>query len=68
VAANWLPLGARVRLEGMPGVLTVEDRMSRRHPSRVDVFFARHDDARQFGVRKLRLTVIGPARNNRRRQ
>lgn len=64
LAANWLPFGARVRIEGL-GVYRVEDRMSRRFPSRVDIYMASHADAVRFGRKQLRLSVIGPARNER---
>lgn len=66
LAANWLPFGTQVRLEGL-GVYRVEDRMSRRFPSMVDVFMADHLSAVRFGKQQLRLSVIGPAPKERTR-
>jgi 3D (Asp-Asp-Asp) domain-containing protein len=58
VAANWLPFGTRVRLSGLRGTFTVEDRMSRRYSRRVDVYLSSHAEAQKFGVRRFQLTVV----------
>ena len=57
VAANWLPFGTRVYLDGV-GWRTVEDRMARRFSDRVDVYFDRHADARRFGIRTNKVWVV----------
>jgi 3D (Asp-Asp-Asp) domain-containing protein len=57
VAANWLPFGTRVYLDGV-GWRTVEDRMAKRFSERVDVYFDRHADARRFGIRTNRVWVV----------
>jgi 3D (Asp-Asp-Asp) domain-containing protein len=60
-AANWVPLGTRLRIEGV-GDRIVQDRMSTNYPSRVDVFFGRgeraHTAARRFGKRINNVKVI----------
>ena len=50
VAANWLPFGTRVYLDGV-GWRTVEDRMAKRFSERVDVYFDSHKEALKFGIR-----------------
>ena len=52
-APRSVPLGAKVRVQGLPGVFTVEDRTARRFDGRWDVYFERHQDALKFGKRKL---------------
>ena len=52
-APRSVPLGAKVRVQGLPGVFTVEDRTARRFDGRWDVYFERHQDAKNFGKRKL---------------
>ena len=52
-APRSVPLGAKVRVQGLPGIFTVEDRTARRFDGRWDVYFERHQDAKNFGKRKL---------------
>ena len=52
-APRSVPLGAKVRVQGLPGVFTVEDRTARRFDGRWDVYFERHQDAKNFGKRRL---------------
>lgn len=56
-AANWVPFGMRLDIEGV-GVRVVQDRMSRRYPRRVDVFFNSHREALRFGRRKVAVKVL----------
>jgi len=60
VAANWLPLGTKVRIPEIFGdqVFTVEDRMARKHNSRLDVWFPDTSDALRFGVRRTRVEIL----------
>lgn len=60
VAANFLPFGTKVRIPEMFGdrVFVVRDRMNRRYPERVDVWFKEKPAAMQFGVRTLRVEII----------
>jgi len=54
VAANWLPLGTKVRIPDIFGdqVFTVEDRMHERNNQKLDVWFPSTGDALRFGVRE----------------
>jgi len=54
VAANWLPLGTKVRIPEIFGdqVFTVEDRMHERNNHKLDVWFPSTSDALRFGVRE----------------
>jgi len=60
VAANWLPLGTKVRIPRIFGdqVFTVEDRMARKHQNKLDVWFPRTEDAVRFGVRITRVEIL----------
>jgi len=60
VAANWLPIGARVRIPDLFGeqVFVVEDRMHSRHTNRLDVWFPTRAEAVQFGARKARIEIL----------
>ena len=55
-AARSIPLGTRIHIEGI-GWRVVEDRTARRYDGRVDVYFKSHNDALQFGKRKLQITI-----------
>ena len=59
VAANSLPFGTKVKLPDHFGdkVFTVEDRMNKKYNSRVDVWMPTREQAKQFGVRYLKLEV-----------
>jgi len=60
VAANWLPLGTKVRIPEIFGdqVFTVEDRMHRRNSHKLDVWFPNTADALRFGVRRTRVEIL----------
>lgn len=60
VAANWLPLGTKVRIPEIFGdqVFTVEDRMARKNRSKLDVWFPSTEDALRFGVRTTRIEIL----------
>ena len=60
VAANWLPLGTKVRIPEIFGdeVFTVEDRMHKRNGNKLDVWFPNTGDALRFGVRKTRVEIL----------
>lgn len=59
-AANWLPLGSKIRIPEFFGdaVFTVEDRMHERFDDRVDIWFPSTEEAIDFGVRKARIVVL----------
>lgn len=54
-APRWVPFGTQVHIEGV-GWRVVQDRLALRFDDRWDVYFARHTDARKFGVKRLRIT------------
>ena len=60
VAANWLPIGTKVRIPDLFGeqVFTVEDRMHSRHTNRLDVWFPTRAEAVQFGARKAQIEIL----------
>ncbi|MFA6548929.1 MAG: 3D domain-containing protein [Candidatus Margulisiibacteriota bacterium] len=59
IASNFLPLGTKVKIEGYGNrVFTVEDRMNKRYAKRIDIWFRHYNDAKQFGVRKIKYYVL----------
>ena len=59
IAANFLPFGTKVMIEGFPDrIFVVEDRMHRRHKNRIDIWFRHYKDAKKFGVRKIKYYVL----------
>ena len=60
VAANWLPLGAKVRIPGIFGdqVFTVEDRMARKNRYKLDIWFPNTEDALRFGVKTTLIEIL----------
>ncbi|MBI5700182.1 3D domain-containing protein [Candidatus Saganbacteria bacterium] len=59
IASNFLPMGAKVLIEGFGDrVFVVEDRMNKRYNRRIDIWFRDYSDARQFGVRTIKYHVI----------
>ncbi|MEZ4156897.1 MAG: hypothetical protein R3B52_02935 [Candidatus Paceibacterota bacterium] len=60
VAANFVPLGTRIKVPSIFGdkTFTVVDRMNSRYTNRVDFWFKDLDRARQFGVRTAEIIVL----------
>lgn len=60
VAANFLPMGTKLRLPTMYGdkVFVVEDRMNTRYTYRVDIWMRTREEAKQFGLRNLPIEII----------
>ena len=60
VAANWLPLGAKIRIPELFGdqVFIVEDRMHVRMDGKVDVWFSTTDEALRFGSQIARVEIL----------
>lgn len=60
VAANFLPLGTKVKIPELFGDKTfvVEDRMNRRFTDRVDVWFPSKWEAKQFGKQRAQIVVF----------
>ncbi|MBU0672966.1 MAG: 3D domain-containing protein [Candidatus Margulisbacteria bacterium] len=61
IAANHLPIGTKVIIEGFGDqIFIVEDRMNRRYNRRIDIWFRNYGDALAFGKRKIRYHVLEP--------
>jgi len=56
-AANWAPFGTKVYVDKV-GWFTIEDRMSKRFNSRLDIYFNKHSDALKFGIRTNRVWKV----------
>lgn len=62
VAANTLPFGSKILIPAIFGdkVFTVEDRMASKNHHKIDVWFPSTHEARQFGVKKLKILILPP--------
>jgi len=60
IAANFLPMGARVRIPDLYGtrVFTVVDRMNARYSRRLDVWMREREDAKNFGIKYATIEVL----------
>jgi 3D (Asp-Asp-Asp) domain-containing protein len=60
LAANFLPLGTKVKIPDLFGdrVFVVRDRMNKKHPNRVDVWMKDRHAAIHFGVKVAKIQVI----------
>lgn len=60
IAANFLPLGTKVKIPDLYGdrIFVVRDRMNKKHPNRVDVWMKDRHDALQFGVKVAKIQVL----------
>ena len=60
VACNFLRFGTRVRFPHLYGdkVFVVEDRMALKNSHKIDIWFSSREDAKQFGVRTLKVEVL----------
>ena len=61
IAANWLKYGTKIRIPDMFGdkIFTVNDRMNARYATgRLDVWMKSREEAKQFGIRRIRIQII----------
>ena len=60
VAANWLPMGTKVRIPAFFGdkIFVVEDRMHARNAEKLDIWFASTEAARNFGVKIATVEIL----------
>src|SRR3989339_21845 len=59
IASNFLPMGTKVLIEGFGNqVFTVEDRMNKRYYKKIDIWFRHYNDARKFGIKKIKYHVV----------
>ena len=67
IAANFLPFGTKVRINGK--IYTVEDRMNRKYtnavPAHIDLVFMSLEKARQFGRRTIEIEILDDGANPR---
>ncbi|MBI4120413.1 MAG: 3D domain-containing protein [Parcubacteria group bacterium] len=63
VAANFLPLGTKIKIPEYFGnkIFVVKDRMARKHDEKVDIWFPSKELAKAFGKRKLQVQVVEEA-------
>ncbi len=61
IACNFLPFGAKVRFPDIYGskIFVVEDRMALRNSHKIDIWFETREQAKQFGVKYLRIELLG---------
>ena len=59
VAANFLKFGTKVHFPDYFGgkEFSVEDRMNKRFPDRMDIWFATREEAVKFGIRELKVEI-----------
>lgn len=60
IAANFLPMGTKVRMPDLYGdrIFTVRDRMNARFKNRVDIWFKNKNTAIKFGIKKVKIEVL----------
>lgn len=60
VAANFLPLGTKIRFPERFGnqIFVVEDRMNKRFYDKVDIWFDTKEEAKNFGVQSLKIEIL----------
>lgn len=60
VAANFLPFGTKIKIPELFGdrIFTVEDRMSPRFNTRVDIWFPNRHSAIKFGIQKAKIIAL----------
>lgn len=60
VAANFLPLGAKIKIPALFGdrIFTVHDRTARKYGDRVDVWRKNYADAIAQGIRRVEIVVL----------
>lgn len=59
VAANFLPIGTRIKIPDLYGdqIFVVEDRMNARYYKKVDIWMEHYSDAIAYGVRNITIEV-----------
>jgi len=60
VAANFLPIGTKIRFPERFGnqIFVVEDRMNKRFYDKVDIWFETKEEAKNFGVQSLKIEIL----------
>ncbi len=60
VAANWLPIGTKVKMPELfeDQVFVVEDRMNDKHKNRMDIWMPSEKEARNFGKQTTKVVIV----------
>ncbi len=60
IAANFLSFGTRIMIPELYGnkIFIVEDRMNKRFPNRIDIWFPNRKTVDDFGVQTLKIQII----------
>lgn len=60
VAANWLPIGAKVKIPALFGdkVFVVEDRMAKKNSHKLDIWFSTTEAAIRFGIKRTAIVIL----------
>ncbi len=60
VAANFLPLGTKIKIPEIYGnkIFVVEDRMNKRYAQRIDIWFPDRESAQAFGIKNVKIQII----------
>ncbi len=60
IATNFLPFGTKIRIPELYGnkIFTVEDRMNKRFPHRIDIWFPDRKTVDDFGLQILKIQII----------
>lgn len=68
VAANFLPIGTRVKIPELFGdkIFIVEDRMNSRYDKRMDIWMEKTSDARKFGIKYATIEVYPTLKEKKR--
>jgi 3D (Asp-Asp-Asp) domain-containing protein len=54
-ASRSIPLGTRIAIDGRTYI--VQDRLAKKYDSRVDIYFNKHQDAKNFGKQTKQVTI-----------
>ncbi len=60
VAANWLPIGTKVKIPALFGnkIFIVEDRMAPKNDKKLDIWFETTEAALHFGVKRAKVEIL----------
>ena len=61
-ASRSIPFGSKVSIKTDDGfavkTYTVQDRLAKRYDNRFDIYFTKHSDAKKFGIKTNKVTII----------
>ena len=59
-ASRSIPFGTKIRINGH--TYTVQDRLAKRYDSRIDIYFAKHKDAKAFGIHTNNIEIYAKSK------